>query len=245
MLIAAAPLCALVVAVLYCLGISQMLRWYDMLWVMSGIAVSYIVFKVLVRLHISSRAVLLISFVALNFFMLISLLSVPTHPVSDYKAIWESAVAMANGDFDVSHLEWSDYMYIYNWQLGISALESLVIRIFGPEFWSIQLLNVLIVNATAMSVYYFAKEVYADNRRTASFTVLILALFWPFVITVNQFTNQHIAALLILIILILLKRDSVKIWVLAGLLLAILNIVRPMAIVLLIAILLYSLWGVA
>lgn len=219
-----------------------MLRWHDLVWVSVGIAVSYAGFRLVKKSRISPRGILCGAFVALNLIMLVYIVSVPTRPVSDYKAIWDTAQAMAAGEFNVSDMAWTDYMYIYNWQLGISVFESWFIRLFGPQYLALQLFNVVVINATVALLYFWAKEICNGDRRPASIAALALALFWPFVVTVNQFTNQHLAALVILGVIIVLRRNKAICWAFAGILLVVLNIVRPMAVILLIAIFLYVFW---
>jgi membrane protein len=165
--------------------------------------------------------------------------TVPTEPCSDYKAIWQTAAQMASSTFDVNNLPYTDYMRIYNWQLGVSWFESLFIRLFGPDILPLKIFNILLINVSLILTYVLAKK-YLGNCHTAALACFLLGSFYPVIVTAPQFTNQHLACVFLLAIITLLSYYKVTMWIAAGLLTATLNTVRPMAIIVIITAVCYG-----
>lgn len=77
------------------------------------------------------------------------------------------------------------------------------------------------------------------GKITSYYTILLFCSFYPIIITCNQFTNQHLATLLILLSLYLINRATKQSILLAGAIVAILNVIRPMGIIINLA---YIIW---
>lgn len=90
----------------------------------------------------------------------------------------------------------------------------------------------LLMNATLAMTYLLGRKIIGVNRWPA-FAVFLLAVFYPVIVTVPQFTNQHLAGVLILASVYLLTDRGWRSWMVAGVSTAILNMVRPMGILLL------------
>lgn len=208
-------------------------------YILIGLAFTILVVVFFTSLRPQKRVglVLPLSFVLANIIAVVLLLITDTRPVSDYKNIWETALLMADSEFDIKSLNYYDYMYIYNWQLGISCVESLFIRMFGSNFIALQIFNILLLNLTLLLTYLLGKRFL--DKTVSSYCVLALATFFPVIITIPQFTNQHLACVLILAILLLMESDKFWKWLVAGALIAVLNSVRPMGIILVLAIICY------
>jgi hypothetical protein len=171
---------------------------------------------------------------------IILIVSYETVPVSDYKVIWEAAIQMASGTF-TGGTDPSSYFYYYNWQIGIAAFESLFVRIFGAKFLVLKILNIMILNLLSWAIYAIAKK--KTSRDAACLIYILSAFFLPYLLTVSQFTNQHAALLLLLLSFVLIEKNRLRYILLAGILLGVLNVLRPMAIIAVLAVLAYWLYS--
>lgn len=231
------PFAALICLFVFCKNYPESFSTKEIPWFILPIVLQYILLKKICISNISTHKVLTIGFIGLNIFLLITLFTFNTIPVSDYKAIWDTAVLMANDQFNINNYSPKDYIYIYNWQLGISAFESLFIRFWGENFFIFKILNVLLINTTVWISYILSRNMF--GKITSYYTVLLFCSFYPVIITCSQFTNQHLATLLILSSLYLINKATKQSILLAGALVAILNVIRPMGIIINLA---YIIW---
>ena len=176
-----------------------------------------------------------------NIMMAYFLLSFWTVPVSDYSGIFQMGIDMAEGSYDINAEIPYGYGYLYNWQTGMAFLESLVFRLIRPSSIPLKIINVILINSTLLLTYLTVKRL--AGKRRAAFSFLMMCLFYPMLVSVGQLSNQNVAAPLILI-LILLIRSKRFLW--AGVIVPIINFVRPLGPILIIAVavlLLYRLLG--
>lgn len=223
------PFAVLICLFVFCKNYPESFSIKEVPWFILPIIVQYILLKKIGISNIPTHKILAIGFIGLNILLFITLFTFNTIPVSDYKAIWDTAVLMANDQFNINNYSPKDYIYIYNWQLGISAFESLFIRLFGENFFIFKILNVLLINATIGVSYRLSRDMF--GKITSHYTVLLFCSFYPVIITCSQFTNQHLAALLILSSLYLINKATKQSILLAGIIVAILNVIRPMGII--------------
>lgn len=230
------PVCVLIAMGTYCLGYPDLYSFKEIIWTICGIFISIFLFKKLhvVIEHLSIKRIVIIGIGILNFFMFVVLFSFNTQPCSDYEVIWDIANKMAIGEFNINDYPTSSYIYVYNWQLGISALESIFIRWFGPHFSILKIVNLIIINLTALTCFVISKRI--TSISASKFSLLLFCTYYPIIITVGQFTNQHLAALLILSILYLLVQKKWVYYIIAGIMTAILNVIRPMGILILLSV---------
>lgn len=189
-------------------------------------------YKHLVGLN-KTRLVLIIGFVTANILSAYFIITCGTQPISDYEAIWNTAIQMADGSFKISNLHHYDYMMVYNWQLGISWIESLSVRLFGPTVLPLQILNIILLNMMLVLVYCLSRKIIASTKWQI-LPVSLLSIYYPVIVTIPQFTNQHLACVMILLVVYLLCFDKWYLWLLAGVFIALLNMVRPMGVILII-----------
>lgn len=166
--------------------------------------------------------------IAIAMFMIFSY---DTWPCSDYAAIWISANEMARGIF-VRGTNPADYMYCYNWQLGIAAFESLIIRL-GGNFFTLKILNSCLLMLLQFLEYRLVKSKFGPCA--ASYAYVLSTLFMPWCLTIPQFTNHHIGCVLLLFGLFLLDQYKLLSWIAAGVLLAMMNVLRPLGIIVLLS----------
>lgn len=222
------PLCVVFCLFFFARYYPEQFSWSDLLPFCGGVVLmGSIVWLYRIRI-LSDKWWQILGFVLMNLVMLGILLSFNTQPASDYAVIWRMATKMAAGTFSIYDYSPCDYEYFYNWQIGIAAFESIIIRLFGPNFVVLKILTVLLINILGGLIYYIARI--KASTSSAVLAYLLFAVFYPILGTCGQFSNQHIAAVLILLILILLEKDKWYWCAVAAILAGLMNVLRPMAI---------------
>ena len=177
------------------------------------------------------------AFIIANTVMLTVLLTFNTLPVSDYWHVYDTAKLMAEGNLDINALPENHYLNLNTWQIGVSWFVSLIFRIIGPSFTALKILNLILINLTLYTLYRIAKS--TAGERGASAITLFAGCFYPVLVTVGQFSNQNLEALLLLCFIALLNNKKFF-W--AGLLLPVISFIRAVGIVCLIAFVVYRLF---
>lgn len=167
---------------------------------------------------------------------------VNTQPGSDFKVIYEAAVSFAKGDYSFNQFE---YFKDWAYQTGFVVYQGLVIKLAGVNnaLMVLKLLNCLWAAGINVLIYLIAKNYVQEAA--ARFTSLLYMVFVFPLTFVSVLTNQHLSAFLILLGLFVLS-DPVKLkmhvyikGILAGVFIALGNIMRPEGIVILGSIFLY------
>lgn len=162
----------------------------------------------------------------------VMILTYDTQPCSDYAAIWETACQYAKGDYTAG-LQPDNYMYYFNWQIGIAFFESLIIRVFGENFAVLKILNAMLVMVMNYCMYRMCKR--RAGREVACYAYALSTLHMAWFLSIPQLTNHHVTILLAFLIYCLLESKSPVKWAAAGLISAILNIIRPYGIIFVLA----------
>lgn len=218
----------------------QIVSLLEFISIIPTLFIMYLIIKLFKYLqNKSEKQIIFIVITISTITYIILILSYNTIPVSDYKAIWQAACEMASNTF-VGGLDKSNYMYFYNWQIGIAAFESLIIRIFGENFFIFKILNIILLNVTSFLIYYIIKN--KVNKRVACLSYILTAFFLAYLLTVSQFSNSHLALVLILISFILIEKNKYKLSVFAGIALGFTNVIRAIAIVAILAIICYEVY---
>lgn len=230
--ILAYALCATVVCIsgydLYHRGFSAnvFVVVFALIIAMGGVALSRLLFRV------SVRWVLIGGLLMANLIMAAFLVSFHTRPISDYYNVFQMALQMADGSYNIDEQVPYGYGYLFNWQTGMGFLESLVFRAVGrPSLLALKVLNLICINLTLLLTFVTVRSL-AGTRR-ACFSFLLMCLFYPMLVSVGQLSNQNVAAPLILILILLVNRDRFF-W--AGALIPLINFIRPLGIILILAV---------
>lgn len=170
---------------------------------------------------------MIIGFIVSNICYLVVLLTYDTYPVSDWACVWQAANEMANDTF-TGGLEKGHYMHEIPYQLGLAFVESLFIRAFGNCYGVLQGVNVIFLNLATFLVYHFTKR--KVSIQAANYAFMAACLFLCFTMTVSQFTNHQVSFVLLYFALFLIEKDLAKASLLSGVVVALLNFVRPMGI---------------
>lgn len=169
---------------------------------------------------------------------IIMITSYDTQPCSDYASIWQSANEIAQGRFSAG-TDPTQYMYFYNWQLGIAVFEAFFIK-FGATFFTLKVLNAILLIAIQHIEYRLVKQ--KLGFQTACTAYALSALFMPWCLTIPQFTNHHIGTIFLLMSLQLLEEQTPSRWAFAGVLLAMMNLLRPIGIIVLLTAVCYTIY---
>lgn len=159
-------------------------------------------------------------------------------PVQDFQTMYDAACQMAQGSRDYLQNE-----YFYNWayQTGFVAYEAVIIRLFGEIFLPLQVFNALWMAGTGCLVYGIARRFLSE---TTSMTISLLYALYPapyFLAAV--LTNQHIAVFFYYLgfwLLVRGKRLTLPRALTAGLSLSVGNAMRPLGVVIVLALLCWT-----
>lgn len=165
-------------------------------------------------------------FLLANAIMGAILLSFNTMPVSDYWMLHEMGKKMAAGNFNIHDYPENYYGNVFNWQIGIVWLQSIIFKTAWTSFTILKVINLIIINLTIFVTYLLCKNI--SDKRSASAIFLLMCVFYPVLVTVGQFSNQNVEALLLLLFIYLVNK---KHFILAGSLLPIISFIRPVGIV--------------
>lgn len=212
---------------------SNLFSYREIVWVFAALIYSAIIFYLGRFLSQKNEIIVCLFMIIIQGIYVVALiLFYDTQPCSDYIAIWNSAVEMSKSQF-TSGVEPGSYMYIYNWQIGIAAFESIIIRIFGENFLVLKIFSAITTAINNFLVYKCCSIKF--NKKIGVYAYVTATLFIPWMLSVPQFTNHHIALTLLLTAMILINKNKWYTYLAAGVLLAICNVLRPIAVIMVIA----------
>lgn len=162
------------------------------------------------------------------------ILLVGAQPVQDFNTMYTAAQELARGGR--SYLE---NIYFYNWayQTGFVVYESVLLRLFGPGQFSLQVMNALWLGGIGALVSAIAHRLLP--ARAANCAAVLYAVYPAPYFLAAVLTNQHIATFFLYLAVYLLVRDeelSLRTATLAGIFIAVGNIMRPIGVVLILAV---------
>lgn len=163
---------------------------------------------------------------------------IPTEPVSDFKIMYDGAVQASKGLFDFSN---STYFTTWPYQLGFTMYQALVVKLFGEGLFILKFVNVIFSVGTCILIYLISTKIFGEAAgRIAG---ILYAINIPSIFMSSVLTNQYISTFLFTLGFYLItckyKGGSISFAFLAGIILSIGNIMRPIGGVVLIAMVLY------
>lgn len=168
-------------------------------------------------------------------------LTVQTEPVQDFKTMYEAAQDLAHGGR--SYLQ-NQYFSDWAYQTGFVAYEAAVLKIFGSEM-ALRVFNALFMGGTAVIFYFIAKRMLGPR---CAMIISILYVFYPGpYMLASVLTNQHIATFCLYLGILFFIRANGKsrpfLWVsLAGVSIAVGNVMRPIGVLVVIAFLCWEVY---
>lgn len=162
---------------------------------------------------------------------IVAVLAIQTPVISDFKTMYDAAQQVAVGDFSLQNTQ---YFFIWAYQTGFVLWEALLLKICNSMLF-IKLVNALMLAGINCMIYVLARR-FTSERAAQGASLLYLVTLFPTVLTC-VLTNQHASAFFLVLALCVLtggkQAFSIPRAVLAGILLALGNIMRPEAIVIL------------
>ncbi|MDZ5606565.1 glycosyltransferase family 39 protein [Bacillus pseudomycoides] len=168
---------------------------------------------------------------------LIWIITIPTLIESDFEMLYNSAVQAANGDFSFAQ---GTYFTTWVYQLGFTMYQAFIIKLFGEGAFPLKLLNVLYCTGTALLIYLITKKVF--NEWSGRIAGLLYSLYIPSIMMTSVLTNQHLATFLFYLgfyLLIAKGLSSQYTWIFIGLTLSLGDIIRPLGMLILVAVVIY------
>lgn len=177
------------------------------------------------------------------------ILHFPMEPASDYKTYYEIAEMMKNGTLQEKGEGYCNYIAMFPHIIGYCYILKHVFLLFGTSVWNGQMANVLFSVGTVFLVYRIARKL---GGRLSGVIALTAAAFWPSVVLYGNMLAAEYSFTFFLYLSLLLflhlamdydaaTRHAVRgvlLHILLGCLLAVTSAIRPMALILLIAIIL-------
>ncbi len=200
----------------------------ELVWIVPGLLLLWGIGKAAELLNKKGEVFIVLSMIAVECIIAaVMIFSYNTKPCSDYSVIWKAANEMAQGTF-TDGTNPQAYMYYYNWQLGIAAFESLIIRA-GGSFFTLKLLNALLLIIIQLGEYCLVKRKF--GQKTAIYAYALATLWMPWCLSIPQFTNHHIGLVLLLLSFFLIDKEKLWTWCVSGAVLAVVNVLRPLGII--------------
>ncbi|ALS25944.1 dolichyl-phosphate-mannose-protein mannosyltransferase [Paenibacillus sp. 32O-W] len=153
------------------------------------------------------------------------ILNVETAPVSDFLIMYQGAQSAAKGDFSL--FSTAPYFVRWPYQIGFTLYQALLIKVFGNSLIVLKLFNVLISSATAVVVFFIAKNLFNDI--CGKIASLLYVFYVPLIIMCSVLTNQHLSTFLYTLGIYFAIRPTRKYnWIYIGLCFGFGNLIRPM-----------------
>lgn len=172
-----------------------------------------------------TNRIVLITLLALFFLVgLFWLKFTPNEQLSDFATFWGKSQDALQGR--AIYKNDNDYFAKWAYQTGYLVYVMGVIKLFGAHVLVLQVLNVVYQTLTLLVIYKLAMKVF-DNVKIARLSVLLLMIDLDWFAMSPQNNNSYLGTLLFLVTFYLLMHDKYWQYMLAGLTLAMGNIIRP------------------
>lgn len=169
------------------------------------------------------------------------LLNINTLPYSDFQVLYLAAVDLVNGDNSV--FQGVNYIARFPHLSYMIVYLSIIIKLFGESLAAIKIGNLIFSCITMYLIYKISLEVF-DNKTLALSTLSMASLFAPLITYVGVLATENLAipfylASIYLFILYIKNKISIYKLIFCGIFLGIGNLFRMVAIITLIALIIY------
>lgn len=176
-------------------------------------------------------------------------LKLPMQPESDYKTYYEIAQMLNNGTLQEKGEGYCNYIAMFPHVIGYSYVLKNIFVLFGTSVFNGQFANILFSLGTVFLIYRIARKL---GGRLAGMIALTAAAFWPSqILYINMLAAEYVFTFFLYLCILLflhLVMDydgttkhgvrGILLHILLGFLIAVTAAVRPMALILLVAIIL-------
>lgn len=169
---------------------------------------------------------------------LISVFYLKVNIVDDFKTMYDASRDLIAHNLDFLK---SSYFKIFSYQLGHVLYQGVLLKIINSVLF-LKIVNSLVTSFIVLFIYLISKKLFSEKTARC---VSLLYLFFLYPIYLNSvLTNQHIPALLVLmtIYLLITKKNSYKLSVIIGIILAVANVLRTESIIIILSIIIYNLF---
>jgi hypothetical protein len=197
--------------------------------------------KIKAKLASISTAKLLSYIIIAGFIIrLIWIILVPTYPVSDFSAMYDSAASASKGDF--SSFKGTAYFARFTHSTITILYFSVFYKFTENPLFLIKVFNVIWQTAAIYALYLVSNELFGKTR--ALFSASIIAFFPSFIMYSSQVMSENIAipVYIFSIYLFLKATEEVKgiyLLILSGILLSTANLFRMVGVIFIIACIVY------
>jgi hypothetical protein len=229
---------------LICLNLSYSLRDNIEIYAIC----TFVVLSIFVFIHyiscqikISKKVFVIVIFLLAIISKGILVLLTDTKPVSDFEFFYQYAIKLLNGDKSLE-----DILYFKTWayQTGPVIYYAAVMKLFGTGLIPLKIVNCCFMAGTNVLVYLIAKKI--SNDYTARVVSLLYLLYPAPYFLASVLTNQHSAACMFLLAVYILLSQRLN-WAakgaLSGVVIALGNVVRPIGIIMLAALIILGIMG--
>ncbi len=176
--------------------------------------------------------------------------NLPMEPASDYKTYYEIAKMLKEGVLQEKGEGYCNYIGMFPHILGYCYILKTIFVVFGTSIWNGQIANVLFSVGTVYLIYRIARRL---GGRMAGLTALTASAFWPSqILYVNMLAAEYsfsffLYLCVLLFLHLVMDYDGVTkhgirgvlLHIVLGCLIAVTAAIRPMAVILLIAVLIF------
>lgn len=155
----------------------------------------------------------------------------------DFKTMYDASTNLIKGNLDFMN---GFYFKTYPYQLGLVLYQAFLLKIINNVI-ILKLMNSIITSLIVLFIYLISKKIYKEEYARMISLGYILYLYPIYLNSV--LTNQHIQTLIIMLViyLVITKKETKKLFIVLALLLGIANFFRSESIVIILGLVLYSL----
>ena len=167
---------------------------------------------------------------------LISIFVLKVEITDDFKTMYEASKSLINGNLSFMN---NFYFHTYIVQLGLTLYQALLLKLVNSVI-ILKIFNSIYTSLIVVMIYKIVKELFEENTARM---VSLGYIFYLYPLYLNSvLTNQHIPALLMLIVIyiILKKEQTIKTSIIIALLLAVANFFRTESIIFIMGIFAYN-----
>ena len=205
----------------------------DKLSILLGIPIIVIIYFLNKKIDIKNFP-LFIFIISIVIRVLVSIF-LKTDITDDFKTMLDASHSLLRNDLSFINTE---YFNIYPYQIGHVLYQAFLLKIINSVLF-LKIINSIITSLIVVFIYLIGKKLFKE-KTARLISILYLLYLYPLYLN-TVLTNQHLPALisLIVIYLIVSKKINYKLSVLIGLLLAIANVFRTESIIFILSITVY------
>ena len=168
---------------------------------------------------------------------IISIIILKVEITDDYKTMYDASTSLIKNDLLFLN---SFYFKTFSYQLGHVLYQAILLKIINKVIF-LKMINSIITSLIVVFVYLISKKLFKET--TAKIISLIYLLYLYPIYLNSVLTNQHIPALLSLVViyLVLSKETSIKLSIVVAIILGISNFLRTESIIIILGISIYYL----